>query len=509
MQYVLISVAGISLLFVGYLLGRTHYQKQLAFTQERAEDILTKARKEAESLKREKILEGTKEIQKRQEKLDTQMEERKRELKQMEERILKREDRLEKKSNKLEEMEKVVVKNAQTTRELVNKGQLLIKEERNKLENIAGLSSSEARERLLDKVEKESRRFFSQKIKEVKEKASEEAEKEARKIIACAIGRYGADQVEETTVSSVPLPNDDYKGRIIGREGRNIRTFEALTGVEVLVDDTPEAVVLSCFHPIRREIARMAMKRLVEDGRIHPAHIKKQVEKAKKRMEERVKEEGQKAVFDLGLDGIHPQLVNLIGKLSYRTSYGQNQLQHSMEVSFIARMLAEELGTEPIMAKRAGILHDIGKAVDHKVEGPHPLIGADLAKRYGESEEIIHAIAAHNEDVEPQSVLAVLIQAADALSAARPGARQDALESYIQRLENLERIGNSFPGVKEAFCIQAGREIRIMVNPEEVSDQSAARLSYEIARTIEQKMDYPGEIKVNVIRKTQFLENAR
>lgn len=509
MFYPVLSAAGVSLLIVGYLMGRAHYRRQLTLAQERAKDIIRKAEKEAESLKKEKILEGTQKIQKRQERLEAKQEEREIELKQIEERFLKREDRLEEKSNKLEKMEKIIRKNMQTTKELREKGQLLLKEERRRLERIAGLSSVEARKRLLAEVGKESQRFFSQKVKKAREKAEEKAEREARKIIVTAIGRYSADQVEENTVSLVPLPNDGYKGRIIGREGRNIRTFEALTGVEVLVDDTPEAVVLSCFHPLRREVARMAMERLVEDGRIHPAHIKKQVEKAKKKMEEKIREDGQKAVFDLGLDGLHPQLVNLIGRLNYRTSYGQNQLQHSLEVSFIARILAEELGMDPVPAKRAGILHDIGKAVDHKVEGPHPLISADLARRYGESEEIIHAIQAHNEDVEPQTILAVLLQAADTLSAARPGARQDALESYIQRLENLEKIGNSFPGVKEAFCIQAGREIRIMVNPDEVSDGSSAKLSYEIARTIEEKMDYPGEIKVNVIRKTQFQERAR
>ncbi|MFQ6118126.1 MAG: ribonuclease Y, partial [Candidatus Bipolaricaulia bacterium] len=324
-----------------------------------------------------------------------------------------------------------------------------------------------------------------------------------------AIQRYAAEEVEEATVSSVPLPNDDYKGRIIGREGRNIRTFEALTGVEVLVDDTPDTVVLSSFNPIRRGIARTAMERLIEDGRIHPAHIKKQVEWAEQRMIEHVRELGQKAIFELGLDNIHPELGMLIGRLNYRTSYGQNQLQHSMEVAYISGMLADELGLDPKPAKRAGVLHDIGKAVDHKVEGSHSLISADLARRYGEPEPIVHAIAAHNGEVEPQTVLAILLQAADALSAARPGARQETFETYIQRLEELEEICTSFPGVEEAYAIQAGREVRVVVKPEEVDDELAEQLSYNIARTIEEEMDYPGEIKVNVIRETQFIQLAK
>jgi len=315
--------------------------------------------------------------------------------------------------------------------------------------------------------------------------------------------------VEDTTFSSVPLPSDDYKGRIIGREGRNIRAFEALTGVEVLVDDTPDTVVLSSFNPLRREIARLAMEKLIEDGRIHPAQIKKQVERAQQRVIEHIRELGQKAIFELGIDNIHPELVMLIGRLNYRMSYGQNQLQHSLEVAYIAGMLAAELGLDPKPAKRAGILHDIGKAVDHKVEGSHSLISADLARRYGESEAIVHAIAAHNGEVEPQSVLAILLQAADALSAARPGARQETFEAYIQRLQELEEICTSFPGVAEAYAIQAGREVRVIVKPEEVDDELAARLSYEIARTIEQELDYPGEIKVNVIRETQFVQIAK
>jgi len=314
--------------------------------------------------------------------------------------------------------------------------------------------------------------------------------------------------VEQSTVSSVPLPSEEFKGRIIGREGRNIKTFEALTGVELLVDDTPEMVVLSCFHPLRREVARMALTRLIEDGRIHPAQIEEKVQRAQARLSERIREEGRKVAFDLGIE-LHPELASLVGRLRYRTSYGQNQLAHSMEVSGIAKVLADEIGADSTLAVRAGLLHDIGKAVDHEVDGPHALISADLARRYGEGKAVVQAIAAHHEDVEPTSVLDILIQAADTLSAARPGARQETYERYIQRLHDLEDLCRSFPAVQEAYALQAGREVRVMVHPDRASDDLSAKLAYDIARAIEEELNYPGEIKVNVIRQTQFTESAK
>jgi ribonuclease Y len=505
--WLLIIIPGV--LVLGYLLGRIHHRIRLSQLRQRAEDIIADAQKEAARLKQEMILKGQMELQDRWKEFESRIKQREEKLERAEERLLIREEKLEQKSSYLEAVERSLQRDIRTVAALVKDGRRLLEEERKRLESLSGLSCEEARDLLLKKVEKEAERFYATWIKQIKERAEEEAEKEARRIIAAAIQRYAAEEVEESTTSSVPLPNDDYKGRIIGREGRNIRTFEALTGVEVLVDDTPDTVILSCFHPIRREIARIAMEKLVEDGRIHPAHIKKQVDKAKEKIADRIKEIGQKAVFELGIDNIYPELVMLIGRLHFRTSYGQNQLQHSMEVAYIAGSLAAELGMDEKVAKRAGILHDIGKAVDHKVEGSHSLISADLARRYGESEEIVHAIAAHNEEVEPQTVLAVLLQAADALSAARPGARQETFESYIRRLEELEGICRSFPGVKEVYAMQAGREVRVMVKPEEIDDNMAAKLSYDIARCIEEEMEYPGEIKVNVVRSTQFVEIAK
>ncbi len=426
----------------------------------------------------------------------------------MEERILRREDRLGKKSNYLEQIEDSLRKDEEELEAMRETGLRLLAAGKARLEEIAGWTQQEAREQLLRVVESESQRFFSRKLDEVERHTREEAQQRAVEIIATAVQRYAAEYVEEHTVSSVALPSEEFKGRIIGREGRNIKTFEALTGVELLVDDTPEMVVLSSFHPLRREVARMALSRLIEDGRIHPAQIEEKVQRAKARLAEGIKEEGKKAAFDLGID-LHPELAALLGRLKYRTSYGQNQLAHSIEVSWIAKMLADELGYDAAKAKRAGLLHDIGKSVDHEVDGPHALIGADLARRYGEGPAVLHAIAAHHEDIEPSSVLDVLIQAADTLSAARPGARQETFERYIQRLKDLEELCRSFPAVQEAYALQAGREVRVMVQPDRASDEMASKLAYDIARAIEGELNYPGEIKVNVIRQTQFTESAK
>jgi len=516
----------------GYLLGRLRSRREAIESHKRLEEervrseALRQAHEEQErrwreterrlrrELEEERVQGETlrrahEEWEKRRSELERHLKSREEKLEQLEARVLRREERLEQKAAELRRIEKSLSEDLERVSKLIAEGEALLEGERKRLEELAGLTQEEAHEELLRRVSEEAERFFAKKIREIKERAEERAEREARKIIATAIQRYAAEEVELSTVSLVPLPDNDFKGRVIGREGRNIRTFEALTGVDVLVDDTPDTVVLSCFNPIRREVARIAMKNLVEDGRIHPAQIKKQVDYARERVEERIKEEGERAVFEAGLDGIHPELVKLLGRLKFRTSYGQNQLQHSLEVSFIAGMLASELGLDPKPARRAGLLHDIGKAVDHKVEGPHSLISAELAWRYNESEEIVHAIAAHNEEVEPQSVLAVLLQAADTLSAARPGARQETFEAYIQRLSALEELCRSFPGVEEAYAIQAGREVRVMVKPEEVNDDMTAKLAYEIARTIEEELDYPGEIKVQVIRSVQFAERAR
>lgn len=472
-------------------------------------EVRLKRQLEEERNKHEELRRTNEQQEKRWQEAERRLRHREEKLEQLEARVLRREERLEQKSTELQKIETSLSEDRERVSQLIAQGDMFLAGERQRLEELAGLTQEQARDDLMQRVSEEAEHVFAKKIRELKERADQTAEHEARKIIATAIQRYAADEVELSTVSLVALPDNDFKGRVIGREGRNIRAFEALTGVDVLVDDTPDTVVLSCFSPIRREIARLALQKLVEDGRIHPAQIKKQVEQARERVAQRIKEEGEKAVLEVGLDGIHSELVKLLGRLKFRTSYGQNQLQHSMEVAFIAGALATELGLEPQPARRAGLLHDIGKAVDHKVEGSHSLISAELAWRYHESEEIVHAIAAHNEEVEPQSVLAVLIQAADTLSAARPGARQETFEAYVQRLTALEELCHSFSGVEEAYAIQAGREVRVMVKPEEVNDDLAAKLSFEIARSIEEELHYPGEIKVQVIRSVQFTERAR
>jgi len=496
-----IAVSLVAATALGYLIGRIPRNRK-------AEATLAAAQEEAEKVKREKLLEARQEIQELREDLEGRSKRREDELSRVEERILRREDRLGKKSNYLEQIEDSLRDDEEKLEGLKKQAIQLLEEGKSHLERVAGWGPEEAREHLLKLVESDSQRFFSRKIEEVERRSKEEAEQRAARVIATAVQRYAADYVEEQTVSSVPLPSEEFKGRIIGREGRNIKTFEALTGVELLVDDTPEMVVLSCFHPVRREVARMALSRLLEDGRIHPAQIEEKVQRAKARLAERIREEGRKAAFDVGID-LHPELTSLLGRLKYRTSYGQNQLAHSLEVSGIVKVLADELRIDVASAKRAGLLHDIGKAVDHEVDGPHALIGADLARRYGESAEVVHAIAAHHEDIDPKGILAVLIQAADALSAARPGARQETFERYVQRLHDLEELCRTFPGVNEAYALQAGREVRVMVQPDRASDDMAAKLAYDIARAIEGELSYPGEIKVNVIRQTQFTENAK
>jgi len=491
-----------------FLLGLSLHFLFLRLRRQQAQSILEEARREAQRLKEEALLSAQKEIQAMREREEERLRQREAELVEAEERLRQREDRLGKKRQYLEMLEDTLRREEAELERLIEMGQKLLAEERELLEKLSGFSQEEAKEYLLKLVEAESERYFAKKIAEVEKRTRQEAERRARRIIADAIQRLALDYVEEATVTAVPLPNDEYKGRIIGRDGRNIRTFEALTGVEILVDDTPEVVILSSFHPIRREIARLALEKLIEDGRIHPARIEEMVRKAKDQVEAVIREQGERAAMEVGVD-LPFELIQLLGRLYFRTSFGQNQLRHAVEVSFIARMLAEELGLDPRPAKRAGLLHDIGKALDHEVEGPHALIGADLAKRYGEPWPIVNAIAAHHGQVEPATVTAVLIQAADALSAARPGARIETYERYIQRLTELEKLARSYPQVKEAYALQAGREVRVVVRPEKASDEMAAKLAYDIARRIEEELQYPGEIKVTVIRQTQYTETAR
>ena len=501
LNYVGWGISAVAAIAIGFLLGN--------IPRKRKEDkILSSARDEAEQMKKEKLLEARQQIQELREDLEKRTQRREEEVGRAEERILAREDRLRDKTTQLEKTEDALREDEDALIQLKAEGEKLLEEGKHQLERVANWTEEQARDHLLKVVETESQRFFSRKVEEIERRAKDEGEQRAAHVIATAVQRYAAEYVEGNVVSSVPLPSEEFKGRIIGREGRNIKTFEALTGVELLVDDTPEMVVLSCFHPLRREVARMALSRLIEDGRIHPAQIEEKVQRAKAHLSERVKEEGRKAAFDLGIE-IHPELAMLLGRLRYRTSYGQNQLTHSLEVSTIAKILADEIGIDATKAKRAGLLHDIGKAVDHEVDGPHALISADMARRYGESKDIVHAIAAHHEDVELTTPLAILIQAADTLSAARPGARQETYERYVQRLHDLEELCRSFPAVHEAYALQAGREVRIMVHPDRAADDVAAKLAYDIARAIEEELSYPGEIKVNVIRQTQFTESAK
>jgi len=433
---------------------------------------------------------------------ERELRERRNEILNLERRILQREENLEKR-------EELLLKKEKEIEERLNEAKELQKRQIEELQNIAQLTKEEAKELLLQKLEEELQRDIALRIKEAEARFKEMADKKAREILSEAIQRCAVEHTIESTVSVVSLPSEEMKGRIIGREGRNIRTFETLTGVDLIIDDTPEAVVLSSFDPIRREIARIALEKLVKDGRIHPARIEEMVNKAKKEVDNRIREEGERAMLEVGIHNLHPDLIRTLGRLYYRTSYGQNVLQHSIEVAKLAAVIAGELGIDVNLAKRAGLLHDIGKAIDYEIEGSHALLGSELLKKYGENSSIVHAVASHHEEVPPTSVLDVIIQVADSISAVRPGARRESIEVYIKRLEKLEEIAMSFPGVDKAYAIQAGREIRVMVNPESVDDVTATRLAYQIAKKIEKEMEYPGQIKITVIRETRAVEYAR
>ena len=494
---------------MGYLLTRFITKSKISSAENNAKDILEHTKREAESLKKEIAFQAKEEAYKTRRDAENDIKCKRFEIQKLEDQLVKKSNNLVQKMESLEKRERSLNYKDQELEKNLQKVNKIHQDKKDELLKISKMTQEEAKKELLGNLEKELSHEAGKMIKEAEERAKSEADKKSRNILSLAIQRFASDHTVETTTSFVPLPNDDMKGRIIGREGRNIRTFEMLTGVDLIVDDTPEAVIISGFDPIRREIARISLEKLIVDGRIQPARIEEVIEKSRIIVENNIKETGEQIVFDTNIKNISPKIINLLGKLKYRTSYGQNVLQHSKEVSYLAEIMASEIGANAQLAKRAGLLHDIGKAIDHEVEGTHAAIGAEIARKNGESFEVINAIASHHADVEPKTVEAVLVQAADAISASRPGARREMLETYIKRLEKLEDIANSFEGVEKSYAIQAGREIRIIVNPEEIDDYMAQKISRDISLKVEKNIDYPGQIKVMVIRETRSVEYAK
>jgi len=509
-------VAAIIGFFAGNLLRKKIAESRVTSAEEQALKVLEDAKRQAETIAKEASLQAKDVVYQAKAEFERETKDKRRDQQALEKRLQQKEENLDKKMNLFDQRdadfakrEQGLLAKEQNQTQKEEKLNLLIADELKRLENISGMSATEAKKILMESMENEAKLDVAKRIKVLEEEARETADKKSKEIISLAIQRYAGEYVAERTVSVVALPSDEMKGRIIGREGRNIRALEAATGIDLIIDDTPEAVILSGFNPVRREVAKISLEKLIADGRIHPGRIEEVVAKATEEVEQTMKEAGEQAAFDLGVHGIHPEVLKLIGRLRYRTSYSQNVYQHSLEVAFLCGIMAAELGINVKQAKRAGLLHDLGKAVDHEVEGSHAVIGAELARKYGESPKIIHAIMAHHEDEKPNSVLAVLVQAADALSGARPGARREMMETYVKRLDDLERIATSFSGVLNSFAIQAGREIRVMVSSDEVSDERAVVLAKDVAKKIEAEMTYPGQIKVNVIRETRAIEYAR
>jgi len=496
-------------IIAGYFVRKNIYESKIGQANSEADRIIKQAEDDSKRIHKEKLLEAQEEIHKLRTESERENKERRSDLQKYERRVIQKEEILDKKLQNLEQKEISLGDKLKNVAKKEEEIETIKTQQLEKLESISGITSDKAKEIILTNAERDVRREMSIMIKEIESQAKEEADKKSREIIGYAIQKCAADHVAETTVTVVNLPNDEMKGRIIGREGRNIRTLETLTGIDLIIDDTPEAVILSGFDPIRREVARIALEKLIADGRIHPARIEEMVEKARKEVDNIIKEYGEQAAFETGVHGLHPELVKLLGRLNYRTSYGQNVLKHSIEVAHIAGIMAAEIGADIRLAKRAGLLHDIGKAVDHEMEGTHVEIGMDLLKRYKESKDVIHAMSTHHGDYEPQTIEAVLVTAADAISAARPGARRETLEAYIRRLEKLEEIANSYEGVDKSFAIQAGREIRIMVKPESVNDEDIHLLARDMTKRIEDELEYPGQIKVSIIRETRAIEYAK
>ena len=484
-------------------------KEKIANAEEEALRIINDAIKSAESKKREATLEAKEEILRSRKEYEKEEKERRADLQKQERRLQQKEENIDRKTDAIEKKEEALAQKHAALDKENEEIKIIKRSQTEMLERISGFTADEAKKYLIEQVESEVTHETALKIKEIEARAKDEADQYAREIVASAIQRCAADHVAEITVSVVPLPNDEMKGRIIGREGRNIRTIETLTGVDLIIDDTPEAITVSCFEPVRREVARLALEKLIADGRIHPTHIEEMVAKARREVDAVIKSEGERAVLETGVRGLHPELVKMLGRLHYRTSYGQNVLQHSIEVAHLAGMMAAELGADVATAKRAGLLHDIGKAVDHELEGTHVALGVEFLRKYHEREDVIHAVQAHHNDVEPQTVVACLVQAADAISAARPGARRENIENYIKRLEKLEEITGSYPGVETSYAIQAGREVRVMVKPEQVSEDDMVILARELAKRLESELEYPGQIKVHVLRETKVIEYAK